>query len=226
MNFRDLHKQKKLDNYSHNESKPFPPIKVIFIPPDYFRELRKEEIFADASRPLDIDIGCGDGSFLQQLATFHPERNFLGLERLLGRVEKTSRRIQRAGLANARVLRLESSYSVGWLLPVRSVSRAHLLCPDPWPKKSHRKHRIINQPEFVDGLERVLESEGEFLLKSDDADFFENAVEVMAAHPAFSRIDWPEDAFFYPQTAFEKQWLALGRVMNRARWRLKPKTFC
>jgi tRNA (guanine-N7-)-methyltransferase len=148
------------------------------------------------------------------------------LERLLGRVDKTARRIQRAGLTNARVLRLESSYSVGWLLPTNGVSRAHLLCPDPWPKKSHRKHRIINQPEFLDGIERVLEPDGEFLLKSDDADFFENALEVMAARPAFTRIEWSDDEFFYPQTAFEKQWIALGRVMNRARWRLALKTIC
>lgn len=198
----------------------------IFVPSDYFRELRKEELFDDPDKPLEIDIGCGDGSFLQQLAACHPDRNFLGVERLLGRVEKTARRIRLAGLTNARVLRLESSYSVGWLLPTNSVARAHLLCPDPWPKKSHRKHRIINQPEFLDGIERVLEPGGEFLLKSDDANFFENALEVMAARATFSRIDWPEDVFPYPQTAFEKQWIAVNRVMHRARWRLMSKTSC
>lgn len=203
-----------------------PTVSIIFVPTDYFRELRKEDFFSDADKPLEIDLGCGDGSFLQQLAAFHPDRNFLGVERLLGRVEKTARRIRQAGLTNARVLRLESSYSVGWLLPTSSVSRAHLLCPDPWPKKAHRKHRIINQPEFINGLMRVLVSGGEFLLKSDDADFFENALEVMAAHATFSRIDWPEDVFPYPQTAFEKQWIALGRVMHRARWQLISKTFC
>lgn len=203
-----------------------PAMSEIFIPSDYFRELRKDELFGDPDKPLEIDIGCGDGSFLQQLAASHPERNFLGLERLLGRVDKTARHIRRTGLTNARVLRLESSYSVGWLLPTKGVSRAHLLCPDPWPKKSHRKHRIINQPEFLDGIERVLVPGGEFLLKSDDADFFENALEVMSDRPAFTRIDWPDDEFPYPQTAFEKQWIALGRVMNRARWRFALNTFC
>ncbi|MEI6537050.1 MAG: tRNA (guanosine(46)-N7)-methyltransferase TrmB [Verrucomicrobiaceae bacterium] len=193
---------------------------AIFVPSDYFRELRKNELFDDPDKTLEIDIGCGDGSFLQQLAACHPDRNFLGIERLLGRIEKTARRIRKAGLTNARVLRLESGYSVGWLLPTKGVRRAHLLCPDPWPKKSHRKHRIINQPEFLDGIERVLEPGGEFLLKSDDADFFENALEVMAARTSFTCIDWPDDAFPYPQTAFEKQWIALGRVMHRARWRL------
>jgi tRNA (guanine-N7-)-methyltransferase len=35
----------------------------------------------------------------------------------------------------------------------------------------------------------------------------------------FSRLDWPNDAFFYPQTSFEKQWLGQGKPIQRARWR-------
>jgi tRNA (guanine-N7-)-methyltransferase len=69
-----------------------------------------------------------------RLAAF-PERDFLGVERMLGRVDKTMRKIERMQLPNARIMRLESAYTVGWLLPKASVSRLHLLCPDPWPKK-------------------------------------------------------------------------------------------
>ena len=81
----------------------------IFVPADYFREARLEEIFADSTRPLEVDLGCGDGSFLVEMAATHPERNFLGVERLIGRVEKTAKRIAERDLTNARVLRLESS---------------------------------------------------------------------------------------------------------------------
>ncbi|MBN4663996.1 tRNA (guanosine(46)-N7)-methyltransferase TrmB, partial [Escherichia coli] len=93
---------------------------------------RHDEIFPSPSRPLEVELGCGDGTFLQQMARQHPERDFLGLERMLGRVEKTLRKIAQAGLPNAKVLRLESGYSTGWLLPTASISRLHLLCPDPW----------------------------------------------------------------------------------------------
>ena len=191
---------------------------AVFVPEDYFREVRIGEIFPDETKPLEVDLGCGDGLFLEQMAALHPERNFLGVERLIGRVDKTARRIARRGLANARVLRLESGYAIGWLLPPRSLSRLHLLCPDPWPKKAHRKNRIINDEEFLAGLQRVLIPGGEFLLKSDDAEFFENALEVMKTAPAFRRLDWSGDASAYPRTAFENQWLALGKTMHRARW--------
>lgn len=196
-----------------------PTFEPVFIPDDYFRELRKEEIFPDPSRTLEIDMGCGDGSFLIAMAQQHPERDFLGVERLAGRVAKVAKKITAAGLTNARVLRLESAYTVGWLLPAASVSRLHLLCPDPWPKKKHHARRIMVIEEFQNGLLRVLQPHGEFLFKTDDPPYFEVGTEAWDALPGFERLEWPQDAFFYAQTDFERQWLRQGKSMNRARWR-------
>lgn len=196
-----------------------PSIEPVFIPEDYFRELKKDEIFSTPERPLEIDMGCGDGSFLITMAQQFPERNFLGVERLVGRVEKVARKIRNAGLTNARVLRLESAYTVGWLLPTASVSRLHLLCPDPWPKKKHHERRIMVITEFKEGLHRVLEPQGEFLFKTDDAPYYEVGVAEFDPLPGFVRLDWPADAFFYAETDFERQWLRQGKTMNRARWR-------
>jgi len=196
-----------------------PTFEPVFIPDDYFRELRKDELFPDPSRTLEVDMGCGDGSFLIAMAQQHPERDFLGVERLAGRVAKVAKKITAAGLANARVLRLESAYTVGWLLPTASVSRLHLLCPDPWPKKKHHARRLMLIEEFQKGLLRVLEDRGEFLFKTDDKPYFEVGTEAWDAIGEVERLDWPQDAFFYAQTDFECQWLRQGKSMNRARWR-------
>lgn len=193
----------------------------LFIPSDYFRELSPAELFPQAGRPLEVELGCGEGTFLTGLAAHHPERDFLGVERMLGRVGKTSRKLGRAGLANAKVLRLESAYTVAWLLPAASVDRLHLLCPDPWPKKKHAARRLVNQGDFLSGLERILKPGGEFLLKTDDRVYLEDAEASFAGRPGFERLDWPADAFFYPQTDFEKHWLSCGRSIHRARWRKK-----
>lgn len=191
----------------------------LFIPPDYFRELQSQEIFGDPARPLEVELGCGDGTFLAGMAGEHRDRDFLGVERMLGRVSKTSRKIDRAGLINAKVMRLESAYTVGWLLPASSVSRLHLLCPDPWPKKKHAARRLVNQKDFLDGLARILIPGGEFLLKTDDRVYFEDALASFSARAEFAPLDWPEDAFFYPVTDFESHWLESGRSIHRARWR-------
>ncbi len=193
-----------------------------FAPADYFRVLEKNDLFPGSTRPLEIDLGCGDGEFTAGLAAHLPGRDFLAVERLKGRVEKTARKIAAARLDNARVLRLESAYTVRWLLPDRGVARLHLLCPDPWPKKRHHKNRLINSDEFLDGLERILEpGTGEFLLKTDHAEYYQNALENFAARPAFERLPWPENLLPPVLTGFEQHWLAAGCTIHRARWRLK-----
>ncbi len=192
---------------------------ALFTPPDYFRELTPAEIFPDPARPLEIDLGCGDGTFIAGMAAQHPGRDFLGVERMLGRVDKTMRKIERMELANARVMRLESAYTVGWVLPTASVNRLHLLCPDPWPKKGHAPRRLVNQSEFLDGLHRILISDGEFLLKTDDQPYFEDALASFESRThQFKKLEWPDDAFFYPTTDFEQDWLNMGRSIRRARW--------
>ena len=188
-----------------------------FMPADYFRRVEKSEIFPK-DQPLEVDLGCGDGSFLLGMAEHHPERNFLGVERLLGRVRKVCKRAKRGNLENLKVLRLESRYTVEWLLGPGSVSRLHLLCPDPWPKVRHHRRRLIQQ-EFLEAVHAVLEPGGEFLFKTDHDEYFEWAEEKVADFGRFESLDWPEDAFFYPKTDFQIQWEAEGKRLQGLRLR-------
>src|SRR5579863_4001990 len=93
---------------------------------------------------LEVELGSGDGSFLVNYAKLHPERNFLGVERLLGRLRKLDKKGRRAGLTNLRGTRIESSYFVEYLLPAKSATAFHIYFPDPWPKRKHRKNRLVN----------------------------------------------------------------------------------
>lgn len=190
-----------------------------FMPADFFKEVTKAEIFS-GDQPLEVDLGCGDGKFLMEMAEHHPDRHFLGVERLLGRVRKVCKKSERKGLENLKVLRLESRYVVEWLLAPSSVSRLHLLCPDPWPKARHHRRRLI-QEDFLNAVVRVLEPGGEFLFKTDHDEYFEWAEEKVGEFKGLERLDWPEDAFFYPKTDFQLQWEAEGKRLQGIRLR-KP----
>ena len=198
---------------------PRPPLAGELVPADYFRTLSLDKIF-QAGRPLEIDLGCGDGSFLMEMAGKYPERNFLGVERLLGRVRKVCRKITRRELENAKVLRLESRYAVEWLLPDSAVSRLHLLCPDPWPKLRHHRRRIV-QLEFLEAIRRVLVPGGEFLFMTDHEEYFQWATQKVAGFGKFELLEWTEDSFFYPKTDFQELWESEGKAMWRLRCR-KP----
>ena len=206
------------------ETKPFnvllrPKLAGEFAPADYFRELERHEI-CRGDRPLEVDLGCGDGSFLLEMAREFPERDFLGVERLLGRVKKVCKKLTRRHLENVQVLRLDSRYVVEWLLPRAAVTRLHLLCPDPWPKLRHHRRRLV-QAEFLEAVLRVLEPGGEFLFMTDHEEYFQWATEKVAAFGKFEVLEWTEDSFFYPKTDFQEQWENEGKSMFRLRCR-KP----
>ncbi len=192
---------------------PFSPHE--FVPPNYFKRLRPNQL-NPKDQPLEIDLGCGDGSFLVALAEHRPDHQFIGVERLLGRCKKVARKIRRADLTNTQILRLDSKYLVEWLLPAESVWRIHLLCPDPWPKVRHHRRRIIQAP-FLKALASSLSLGGEFLFMTDHEEYFESAKQTIESTGIFSIAEWTEDSFYYPKTDFQNQWETEGKVMHRLR---------
>lgn len=196
-----------------------PPEPSEFMPADFFRSHSPEEIFGN-DHPLEVDLGCGDGTFLIEMAKHYPERNFLGVERLLGRVRGVCRRIHELGLTNAKVLRLESQYTLECLLAPHSVSRLHLLCPDPWPKARHHKRRLVQQ-DFLAILHKTLQPGGEFMFKTDHPGYYEwvlekieefNEAQKNNGEPrmSFTQLPWPTEdeqgGFYYPKSDFERLW--------------------
>jgi len=170
--------------------------------------------------PIEVELGSGDGGFLVRYARLHPERNFLGVERLLGRIRKLERKAPRLGLTNLRGLRLEAAYLLRHLLPPASIHAVHVYFPDPWPKKRHRARRLVN-PDFPGLAARVLVPDGHVFLRTDDADYFAQMQDVFGASSVFSPADTPGELADV-LTDFEAEFAAQGRPTRRAAWRLAP----
>jgi tRNA (guanine-N7-)-methyltransferase len=184
---------------------------IEFIPGDYFAPLDLATIFSRLA-PLEVDLGCGDGSFLNAMAPQFPERNFLGVERLLGRVNTGCRHAARAHLPNVRFLRLEFVYAMQFLLPARSVDVAHLLFPDPWPKSRHRRRRTVT-PEFLSAIYRLLAPNGRFRIATDQEKYF-RAIHELILPDQFIEIS-PNESKCYPLTTFEKRFVEQGLPIHR-----------
>mgnify|MGYP001189835460 CR=1 FL=1 len=176
-----------------------------------------EDLFP-VQQPVELEIGCGDGGFLFQMAQQYPERNFLGVERLLGRIRKLSKKGQRAGLSNLWLARIEARYVMKYLLPEEALEAVHVYFPDPWPKDRHARHRLIDG-EFPQATARLLTKGGVIHLRTDDAKYFKQMQLVFCAHGGFKEEETP-DELVARVTEFEKEFNAQGKPTNHASWRL------
>jgi tRNA (guanine-N7-)-methyltransferase len=182
-------------------------------PSSILEPLCLREIFR-TNRLLEVDLGSGPGKFLVESALKFPDRNFLGIERLLGRVRKASRIASEIGLTNLRVLRLELDYTVHYLLPENSVWRFHLNFPDPWPKRRHHMRRVVDA-EFLEAIYRSLIDAGELWIKTDHEAYFQQITKAASASDLWNSMDWLDEG--YPLTDFEEQFLAKELPIYRLR---------
>jgi len=180
--------------------------------------LRLEKLFP-VQQPAELEIGCGDGGFLLEWASRHPEKNFLGVERLLGRLRKLDKKGSRAGLKNLRLLRIEARYLMKYLLPKNSFEAIHIYFPDPWPKDKHRRHRLVDA-DFPALAAQILVPHGVLHLRTDDPSYFEQMQNTFAPTADFTPEETPA-ALAALTTEFERQWNAEGKKTHRVSYRLE-----
>jgi len=157
-----------------------------------------------------VEIGSGKGRFLLELATAHPERNFLAVERSGKYHALCCQRAARRGLRNVRLLRTTAEDLLFRLVAPATVENIFVLFPDPWPKKRHHKRRLM-KPDAVAALAAALGPGGRLLVKSDHPGYAEVISEVLSAEPALEPVD-PVAAFNgLPMTGFEHKYRDQGR---------------
>ena len=154
------------------------------------------------SASLHVDLGCGDGSFLCEMAQQFPKTNFLGIERLTKRVEKVRSKTEK--IENVRVLRADSLFAIRCLLPKNSIETFYLLFPDPWPKRRHQFRRIFTR-DFLEAIAAALEEHGVLCVATDQLDYFHQIERLSRAHLQFQASAPSPEAVVLPVTKFERK---------------------
>jgi len=170
------------------------------------------EIFGN-DNPLVLEIGCGLGDFVTQLAEQKPHLNFLAIDIYNKGCYKTCKKIDQAGLTNIRVMRIEARYLLARYLNPESLTEIYVNCPDPWPKKRHRQRRLINN-HFMQTLLHYMKPGGHFYFSSDFCDYAQDVSGLHPALPGFRNClakpyeTTPED---YPSSKYMRRFLEKGQ---------------
>jgi tRNA (guanine-N7-)-methyltransferase len=146
---------------------------------------------AGTPRRLVVDLGCGSGNFLLQLAAQRPQDHFVGLELRFKRLVKSARKFERLGLHNVWILREQAERFGSYFAP-GAVAEVHVNFPDPWPRRSQWRKRLI-QPAFLSELERLLTPGGWFFLKTDHTGYFLHVLGLIHRRPGWRLRDFCND---------------------------------
>ena len=162
--------------------------------------------------PRVLDIGFGDGEALVTCAANYRDIDYLGVEVHEPGIGHLLLLLEKANLANVRVIARDAVEVVRELRD-GSIDAVNLFFPDPWPKKRHHKRRLV-QPGFVAELARVLKPGGLLHIATDWSDYAEHSRTVIAADGRFAVGD-PTDLChnplaFRPPTKFERRGRRLG----------------
>ena len=180
-----------------------------------WREQPFAELFADKDRPLLLDVGSGDGTSAIVSAEKHPDWNILAVDPYPPGIGGTLIRIREQGLGNVRAA-LANIRELLPHLPAQSCSAVRILFPDPWPKKRHRKRRLVGR-EFVMEIRKVMHKDALLLIATDDASYAEDMRELLS-EPGWQSLKAGETReIARPETAYSRRAQRLGnRVFDLA----------
>ena len=161
---------------------------VAISPPDW------QTVYASLDRPLHLDIGCGRGRFLLEIAQLQPDWNFLGVEIREPLVEQANEWRTELGLTNLYYLFGNINKSLRSLLssfPEGALQTVTIQFPDPWFKRRHQKRRVV-QADLVAELAEFVVQGGTVFIQSDVEEVALEMRDRFDEHPAFHRThaDW------------------------------------
>lgn len=143
----------------------------------YDNELLKDFI---NHQPLYLEIGTGKGDFILNMAKNNPDAHFIGIEKSITCLAITAKKIVNEDIKNV-LLIADDVNKVFAYLPQGSIDKLFLNFSDPWPKKRHEKRRLTYKT-FLDEYKKILKSNGEIIMKTDNIDLFNYSIESFTSN--------------------------------------------
>ena len=166
------------------------------------------------NQPLMLEIGCGKGGFLLELARRNPEVNYLGIEKNDAILLDTVIRASEENLDNIKFVSFDAS-KIEDFFTKGDVCRIYLNFSDPWPKARHHRRRLTSRC-FLSKYTEVLNESKSLIFKTDNRNLFEfTLLELSARKDSLISVDLDlHSKHFEPDderlilTEYEKRFMA------------------
>ena len=168
------------------------------------------------TNPIHIEIGCGKGKFISELASKNPDVNYIAIEKFDSVLLRASEKLEDLELNNLKITILDASELLNYF-DEKEISRIYLNFSDPWPKKCHAKRRLTSKL-FLDEYKNILKDDGVIIQKTDNRHLFEFSLESFNENGFLIKnicLDLHKDEERFPDnitTEFEEKWMTEGPI--------------
>ena len=169
------------------------------------------ETYARPDQPWHLELGCGKGGFLSQLACAHPENNYLGIDITDKVLILAKRKVEAAYQAadrpidNVKIMSADIERIHNVIFPEDTVRRIYINFCNPWSKNgSSHKHRLTYPRQLIQ-YRAFLEDGGEIYFKTDDDDLFRDSLE------------------YFPASGYEITWKTFDLHENEPEWNIRTE---
>ncbi len=166
--------------------------------------------------PIHIEVGCGKGKFILELAKKNPDINYIAIEKYDSVLLRVSEKLAEEDYDNLKITILDAK-EIAEFFGDEEISRIYLNFSDPWPKNHHAKRRLTSKL-FLDQYRKILTKDGEIHQKTDNRGLFEFSLESFNENGfklSNISLDLHKDLEKYPfnvTTEFEEKWSPKGPI--------------
>lgn len=149
-------------------------------PEEYIGKWKKQ--FKNENNPLYLELGCGKGNFISQMAIQNPNINFLAIDlvdAMLGLAKRNIEEIykqENKEIDNVILTRFDIERILLILNGIDSVDKIYINFCNPWPKGKHRKKRLTHTRQLEKYKVFLNKEHGEIHFKTDDDDLFNSSL--------------------------------------------------
>lgn len=145
------------------------------IPENYIGKWKEK--FKNPNQSLHIELGCGKGSFISELAFRNQDINYIAIDlvdAMLGLAKRNIEQIYKDNnieTDNIRITRFDIERVILILEEKDKIDRIYINFCNPWPRGKHHKKRLTHTRQ-LEKYKTFLKEDGEVYFKTDDDDLF------------------------------------------------------
>jgi len=161
-------------------------------------------------QPVCVEFCSGNGQWIIEQAKSNPHCNWVAIEMRFERARQIWLKGYREELPNLYVVCAEGLEFLRYYIPPNSMAQSFINFPDPWPKRQHAKHRLVQTP-FIEQMKKALQKGAPITLATDSVEYREQMIQEFRAWASyfeapFFSTDFPS----YGESFFADLWLGKG----------------